>query len=89
MKTCKDCSHYEVCKVFNRNIPEEYTSIEFQCEGFTDRSEIKAEAYKEFAEKLMEHKQRMFSSDWYGEYRDNAVRVEVIERILRELCGEE
>lgn len=37
--TCKDCLHYEVCKVFNRNIPEEYTSIEFQCEGFTDRSE--------------------------------------------------
>lgn len=24
---------------FNRNIPEEHTSIEFQCESFTDRSE--------------------------------------------------
>lgn len=39
MKTCKDCPHYEICKVFNNNIPEEYANIEFQCEGFTDRSE--------------------------------------------------
>lgn len=39
MKTCKDCLHYEICKVFNHNIPDEYCPIEQQCDGFDDLSE--------------------------------------------------
>lgn len=39
MKSCKDCLHYEVCNVFNHNIPDEYRGIEQQCEAFSDRSE--------------------------------------------------
>ena len=39
MKTCKDCLHHEICKVFNHNIPNEYCPIEQQCDGFDDLSE--------------------------------------------------
>lgn len=52
-------------------------------------AEAKTEAIKEFADRLMKHKQRMFSSDWSGEYQDDAVRVEIIESILKEMSSEE
>lgn len=25
--TCKDCYHYDACKFYNKNLPEEYDTI--------------------------------------------------------------
>lgn len=36
--TCKDCIHYDVCKRFNSNIPEEFEGIENHCDNFKDKS---------------------------------------------------
>lgn len=36
--TCKDCYHYDVCKFYNKNLPEEYDPIEWQCDNFKDKS---------------------------------------------------
>lgn len=36
--TCKDCYHYGVCKFYNKNLPEEYDHIEWQCDSFKDKS---------------------------------------------------
>lgn len=36
--TCKDCYHYEACKFNNKNLPEEYDPIEWQCDNFKDKS---------------------------------------------------
>lgn len=33
--TCKDCYHYDACKFYNKNLPEEYNPIEWQCDNFT------------------------------------------------------
>lgn len=38
--TCKDCYHYEACKFNNKNLPEEYDPIEWQCDNFKDKSRI-------------------------------------------------
>ena len=38
--TCKDCYHYEVCKFYNKNLPEEYDPIEWQCDYFKAKSLI-------------------------------------------------
>ena len=38
--TCKDCIHYDVCKFYNKNLPEEYDTIEWQCDNFKDKSRI-------------------------------------------------
>lgn len=38
--TCKDCYHYDVCKFYNKNLPEEYKPIEWQCDNFKDKSLI-------------------------------------------------
>lgn len=38
--TCKDCYHYDVCKFYNKNLPEEYDPIEWQCDNFKDKSLI-------------------------------------------------
>ena len=38
--TCKDCYHYEACKFYNKNLPEEYDPIEWQCDNFKDKSLI-------------------------------------------------
>ena len=50
-----------------------------------------AEKYmvEEFANKIKNHKQRMFSSDWSGDYQDDAVRVEIIDNLVKEMVGEE
>ena len=50
-----------------------------------------AEKYmvEEFANKIKKHKQRMFSSDWSGDYQDDAVRVEIIDNLVKEMVGEE
>lgn len=37
---CKDCYHYGVCKFYNKNLPEEYDPIEWQCDNFKDKSLI-------------------------------------------------
>lgn len=36
--TCKDCISYEACKFNNKNLPEEYEPIEWQCDNFKDKS---------------------------------------------------
>lgn len=38
--TCKDCISYEACKFNNKNLPEEYDPIEWQCDNFKDKSQI-------------------------------------------------
>ena len=38
--TCKDCISYEACKFNNKNLPEEYDPIEWQCDNFKDKSRI-------------------------------------------------
>lgn len=38
--TCKDFYHYDVCKFYNKNLPEEYDPIEWQCDNFKDKSLI-------------------------------------------------
>lgn len=38
--TCKDCYHYDACKFYNKNLPEEYDTIEWQCDNFKDKSRI-------------------------------------------------
>ena len=38
--TCKDCISYEACKFNNKNLPEEYDPIEWQCDNFKDKSLI-------------------------------------------------
>jgi hypothetical protein len=38
MMTCKDCYHYDVCKFYNKNLPEEYDPIEWQCDNFKNKS---------------------------------------------------
>ena len=46
--TCKDCIHYEVCKIWNNNSPSEYEGIEFRCDCF------KRSNYKELVAELEE-----------------------------------
>lgn len=46
--TRKDCIHYEVCKIWNNNIPSEYEGIEFRCDYF------KMNNYKELIKNLHE-----------------------------------
>ena len=46
--TCKDCIHYEVCKIWNNNIPSEYEGVEFRCDCF------KMNNYKELVAELEE-----------------------------------
>lgn len=62
-------------------------------EMFTDigkmYSEIKAEAYKEFAERLKKHTRKMQSSDFSGEFWDKAVLVADIDNLLKKLVGED
>ena len=50
-----------------------------------------AEKYmvEEFANKIKNHKQRMFSSDWSGDYQDDAVRVEIIDNLVKEMISKE
>lgn len=38
--TCEDCYHYNACKFYNKNLPEEYDTIEWQCDNFKDKSLI-------------------------------------------------
>ena len=38
--TCKDCISYEACKFYNKNLPEQYDPIEWQCDNFKDKSLI-------------------------------------------------
>jgi hypothetical protein len=44
--TCKDCIHYDACKFYNKNLPEEYDTIEWQCDNFKDKSRIVELPYK-------------------------------------------
>lgn len=45
-------------------------------------------SYKEFAEKLKQHKRKMKGFDWGGEFWDYAVLVEDIENTLIKMVGE-
>lgn len=51
--------------------------------------EIKAEAYKEFANQIKIHKRRMRGFDLCYEFWDYAVLVEDIDNLLKEMVGEE
>lgn len=44
--TCKDCISYEACKFNNKNLPEEYDPIEWQCDNFKDKSRFIELPYK-------------------------------------------
>lgn len=52
-------------------------------------SEIKSEAYQEFAGKLKQHKRKMKGFDLNNEFWDYAVLVEDIDNLLKEMVGEE
>lgn len=54
----------------------------------SNKSEIKEQAYKEFAEKLKQHKRKMKGFDLNEEFWDYAVLVEDIENTLIEMVGE-
>ena len=56
--TCKDCIHYEVCKIWNNNIPSEYEGIEFRCDCF------KMNNYKELVKNLREEADAVQAIDW-------------------------
>ena len=50
---------------------------------------IKAEAIKEFAERLKAHSRKMQSSDFSGEFWDRAVLVSDINNLVKEMVGEQ
>lgn len=53
------------------------------------KREAKSEAYKDFAEKLKQHKRKMRGFDLNEEFWDYAVLVENIDNLLKEMVGEE
>lgn len=55
----------------------------------SNKSKIKKQAYKEFAEKLKQHKRKMKGFDLNDEFWDYAVLVETIDNLLKEMVGEE
>ena len=55
------------------------------CEAVMDVQTAKAEAIKEFAEKLKSHKRRMCGNDNGGLYWDQAVLVDDIDRVMKEM----
>ena len=52
------------------------------------KREAKAEAYKEFAEKLKQHKRKMKGFDLTEEFWDYAILVEDIDNLLKEMVRE-
>ncbi len=52
-------------------------------------NKIKAEACKEFAERLKQHKRKMRGFDLNEEFWDYAVLIENIDNLLKEMIGEE
>ena len=48
---------------------------------------IKSEAIKEFANKLKKHSRKMQSSDFSGDFWDEAVLVEDIDDLVKEMIG--
>lgn len=59
------------------------------CEAVMDVQTAKAEAIKEFAEKLKSHKRRMCGNDNGGLYWDQAVLVDDIDRTLKEMTEDQ
>lgn len=53
-----------------------------------ENSEIKKQVYKEFAEKLKQHKRKMKGFDLTEEFWDYAVLVEDIDNLLKEMVRE-
>lgn len=51
------------------------------------RAELKAEAYKEFAERLKRNTRKMSSSDFGGEFWDKAVLVSDIDNLVKEMAN--
>ncbi|MBO5037729.1 MAG: hypothetical protein J6D42_11705 [Clostridia bacterium] len=49
------------------------------------KDQIKSEARKEFAKKLKNHKRKMSSSDWGGDFWDEAVLVSDIDNLVKEM----
>ena len=52
------------------------------------QEQIKAEAVKEFWNKLKSHSRKMQSSDFSGEFWDKAILVEDIDNLLKEMVGD-
>ena len=63
--------------------------VQGPCPNFKTVEQIKAEAYKEFAERLKQHKRKMKGFDLTEEFWDYAVLVEDIDNLLKEMVGEE
>lgn len=59
------------------------------CHEIDNKGEVKAEAYKEFANQIKMHKRRMRGFDLCNEFWDYAVLVEDIDNILKTMVGEE
>lgn len=49
---------------------------------------VRAEAIKEFAERLKEHSRKMQSSDFSGEFWDRAMIVTDIDNLVKEMAGD-
>ncbi len=63
--------------------------IQGPCSNFKTVEQIKSEAYREFAEKLKQHKRKMKGFDLNDEFWDYAILVETVDNLLKEMVGEE
>ena len=62
--------------------------IQGPCSNFKTVEQIKSEAYREFAEKLKQHKRKMKGFDLNDEFWDYAILVETVDNLLKEMIDE-
>lgn len=82
----RQMAEIERLKDYNSNLIDRNTAL--SNEVLESKAKAKIEAYKEFADKLKQHKRKMNGWDWSGAFWDSAVLVEVIDNILKEMKGE-
>lgn len=96
MAKCEDCLHYVVCEALeNGNGIKKVCPA--QCGCFEDKNIIKANAIKEFAERLKEdisnHRTEMYMNGLKGTPRTKEITYECVEEyidnLLKELVGED
>lgn len=99
MSKCINCFHYEICEAYSPR--DSYATLHCaeECVCFTDRSEwvhlpykvreqeIKAKAYKEFAEKLKEFMHNKFKA--LDEYEFEYITERDIDNLLKETVGDD
>lgn len=61
--TCEDCYHYDACRFYNKNLPEEYEPIELQCDNFKDKLLI-----VELPCKVGDKVYKVIRSEYFGNY---------------------